>query len=325
MAFELKANESVGDGIARNVRSQIEKALDYLDARNKPAAKSKLGAKSMLGANGKPHRRGAPGKEAVPEIRKCFKRVRAALRLVREDLGDDLYHEENFCFRDAARPLTQVRDAEVLVETADKLAQQFPGAIESGAFAKIHEALLANRQEVTHRVLVEDKAFAAVGDVATRALARLPEWRIERDGWAAVESGVRRVYRAGHRALALAAESPSVANLHEWRKQAKYLWHQLQLLEAAWTESEKEFVDRIHKLSTLLGEDHDLAVLRETLAADPLVYGGHLILKGVFAVIDRGRAELERQAFDLGREIYKDLPKVFMTRIEASMNYEEVK
>ena len=312
MAFELKANEPVGEGITRNVRSQIEKALGYLGTKG-------------VSAKRKPHPGGSSGNEAVPEVRKCFKKVRAALRLVREDLGDDLYHEENYCFRDAGRPLTLVRDAEVLVETADKLAQQFPGAIEPGAFAKIREALLANRQEVTRRVLDEDKAFAAVEEAAARALARLPGWKIERDGWVAVESGLRHVYRGGHRALALAAEDPSVANLHEWRKQAKYLWHQLQLLGAAWTASEKELVDQTHKLATLLGEDHDLAVLRETLAADPLAYGGHRILKGVFAVIDRRRGELEQQAFDLGHEIYKDVPKAFTSRIEALMNCQEVR
>jgi len=66
MAFELKLQESVSDGITRNVRSQIEKALGY------------LGAKSKLDAKRKPERRDKPEKEAVPEIRKCFKRVRAA-------------------------------------------------------------------------------------------------------------------------------------------------------------------------------------------------------------------------------------------------------
>jgi CHAD domain-containing protein len=306
MAFQLKAKESVSDGIKRNVRRQIEKAIQH------------------LGAKRKPHQRGASENEAVREVRKCFKRVRAALRLVREELGDDVYHEENWCFRDAARPLTEVRDAEVLVEIVDKLTSQFAEAIEPGAFAKIHEALLANRQEVTRRVLNEDRAFAAVKEVAIRELARLPDWRIERDGWAALESGLRRVYRTGHRALALAAENSSVENLHELRKQAKYLWHQLELLEAVWTGSEKELLDQTHRLTTLLGEDHDLAVLRETLAADPLSYGGHRILKGVFAVIDGQREELEQQAFALGREIYKDSPKGFTSRIEASMNYEEV-
>jgi CHAD domain-containing protein len=306
MAFQLKAKESVSDGITRNVRRQIEKALKH------------------LGAKGKPSQRGVSQNEAVHEVRKCFKRVRAALRLAREDLGDDVYREENWCFRDAARPLTEVRDAEVLVEIVDKLAQQFAEAIEPGALARIREALLANQQEVTRRVLDDGKAFAAVKEAAACALARLANWRIERADWAALESGIRRVYRKGHRALALAAENSSVENLHEWRKQAMYLWHQLQLLEGAWTDSEKELVERTHQLSTLLGEDHDLAVFRETLAADPLAYGGHRILKDLFAVIDRRRQDLERQAFALGREIYNDSPTVFTNRIEAWMNYREV-
>jgi len=306
MAFELKANEPVATGITRNVKSQIEKALKYLDVAKQS------------------HAEGASEKDAIAEIRKCFKRVRAALRLAREEFGDDLYHEENWCFRDAARPLTQVRDARVLVETADRHRQQFVQRIGPAAYTKIRTALIANRQEVARLVLEESKAFATVADAGTRALARLSDWKLQRDGWAAVGTGLRRTYRQGRRALAVAAESPSVASLHEWRKQTKYLWHQLQLLQAAWTDSEKELVDRTHQLATLLGEDHDLAVLRETLAADPLTYGGHHILKGVFAVIDQHRGELERQAFAVGREIYKELPGTFTSRIEALMHYQEV-
>jgi CHAD domain-containing protein len=310
MAFELKVNEPVGAGITRNVKNQIERALKYLDTKGEPAAKHSSAA-------------GASQKDAIAEVRKCFKKVRAAVRLAREELGDDLYHEENWCFRDAARPITQVRDARVLVETVEGLRQPLVHAIGPGAYTKIRAALIANRQEVARLVLEEGKAFAAVTDAATRAVARLSDWKLQRDGWAAIESGLRRTYRQGRRALALAAESPSVASLHEWRKQTKYLWHQLQLLQATWTESEKELVNRTHQLATLLGEDHDLAVLRETLAADPLPYGGHRILKGVFAVIDPRRGELERQAFAIGREIYKEPPTTFTSRIEALMHCQE--
>jgi len=309
MAFELKVNEPVGAGITRNVKNQIERALRYLDGKAERAAKP------------------APGesqKDAIGEVRKCLKRVRAALRLAREEFGDDLYHEENCCFRDAARPLTQVRDARVLVETADRLRQQLVRAIGPGANAKIHAALIANRQDVERLVLEQGKAFAMVADSTTRALARLSEWKLQRDGWATVEPGLRRTYRHGRHSLALATESPSVASLHEWRKQTKYLWHQLQLLQAGWTDSERELVNGTHQLATLLGEDHDLAVLRETLAADPLPYGGHHILKGVFGVIDQRRGELERQAFALGQEIYKEPPTTFASRIEALMQYQEV-
>ena len=301
MAFQLKAKESVSDGIRRNVRRQIEKALN------------------RLGAESKPHQRDASKDEAThKDVRKCFKKVRAALRLVREDLGDDVYREENWCFRDAGRLLRELRDAEVLAEAMDKLTpQQAAEAVESGAFAKIHETLLANYREAMRRALDEDKSFAAVEKVATRALARLPDWRIERDGWAALEAGLHRTYQTGRRALALAAENSSTENLHEWRKQTRHLRSQLQLLEAAWTGSEKELGDQTQELLQLLGDDHDLAILRETLAADPLAYGGHRILKDVFAVVDRRREELKRQAFALGRTLYKDSPKVFTSRIEA--------
>ena len=200
MSFQLKANESVSDGIGRTVRREIQKAIDH------------------LGSKVPPRQRDAWETEAVHEVRKGFKRVRAALRLVREELGEDVYHEENFCFRDAARPLTLVRDGAMLVETLDKLAQDCADQIEPGAATKVRDTLLARRAEVSSRVLRQDKALAGVVDVARRALARFSDWRVERDGWAALEGGLRRVYRTGHRALSLTAENPSVENLHEWRR-----------------------------------------------------------------------------------------------------------
>ncbi len=67
----------------------------------------------------------------------------------------------------------------------------------------------------------------------------------------------------------------------------------------------------------MLGEDRDLAVLRKTLAADPLIFGGHGILKSAFAIIDRLRGEMELQAFVPGHEIYRDQPRTFNSRIQT--------
>ena len=159
MAFQLRTKESLSGEITRNVRRQIEKAIKHLDSNEKRAP------------------RGTREKEAVPnEVRKCFKKVRAALRLVRDELGDDLYREANYGFRDAARLLSEVCDAVSLADTADKLTSQpFAETVESGAFAKIHEALLTNQEGVTRRVLKEDKAFSAVQELP---LARSPDFRI---------------------------------------------------------------------------------------------------------------------------------------------------
>lgn len=63
MGYKVKKNESVGAGIRRVAREEIEEALDRLDA-------------------GK-----ADPEKTVHELRKHFKRLRAVARLVRADLG----------------------------------------------------------------------------------------------------------------------------------------------------------------------------------------------------------------------------------------------
>ncbi|MGD9302605.1 MAG: CHAD domain-containing protein, partial [Desulfobacterales bacterium] len=59
------------------------------------------------------------------EARKCFKRLRGLLRMARPALGKKQYRRENICFRDAARSLSTVRDAQALVETFDLLEETY--------------------------------------------------------------------------------------------------------------------------------------------------------------------------------------------------------
>src|ERR1022692_4440240 len=121
MAFQLKRKEAISHGIKRNVRRQIEKALRQLRSKGDPD-------------------------ETVYEVRKRFKRVRAALRLVRDNLGDTVYHRENCLSRDAARPLTEAWDAVVLVETLDNLTKYSADQIKPGVFREVRTLLAANRK-----------------------------------------------------------------------------------------------------------------------------------------------------------------------------------
>jgi CHAD domain-containing protein len=281
--FQLKPNESVRRGLIRVTARELDNA------------------QAELRSNGRED-------DAIHEVRKSLKRARAVLRLIRDELGDEAYHRENLAFRDAARPLTEVRDATVLVETLDALVANEP------AFAKVREALLRSRQTVGKRALADGRAAAVVAKALGVALARLPAWTI-REGWPALGTGLERVYRAGWRALAAASREPSVARLHEWRKQTKYLWHALQLIEPAWSASEKGLGELAHQQTVLLGEDHDLAVLRRLVRAAPRTYGGPSVVRNLVTVIDRRREGLQELAFTLGRQLYVDSPKVFTKRI----------
>ncbi len=291
MAFRLNAGESVGDGIKRIVRRQIDHALEAIQQRD-------------------------GDDEAIHEARKRFKRIRAVLRLVRDELGDKVYRLKNTCFRDAGRPLTEVRDARVLLDTLDQLTQHFTGQVSAGALTAGRKTLKANRREVRRRVLQEEDALARVTAALTAARARVPDWRITHRGWSALRRGLRRVYRRGSRALVVASADASVEDLHEWRKQAKYLWHQLQVLEPVWPQVMHELATQAHALTQHLGDDHDLAVLRQTVSASPDGFGGAQAVATLLALIDHRRLELQHEAFQLGRRLYRDKPKAFTRRIK---------
>src|SRR6478672_1204312 len=99
MSYELRADETLGDGVRRIVCRQIENAID--------ASKTKQ--------NGK----GSP----VHETRKHLKKARAALHLVRGEIDRDLWKQEDRCLGKVGRLISDVRDAEVRLQTVRQLRE----------------------------------------------------------------------------------------------------------------------------------------------------------------------------------------------------------
>jgi CHAD domain-containing protein len=294
MSFALKSDESLRKGIRRIARKELEDAREQL-------------IKASNGSRDK----------AVHEARKCFKKIRAILRLVRHAIGERHYRYENTAFRDAARPLTEVRDAEVLVETVDKIAKHFADRVRGQSFAAIRKELMTHQREVRHRVLGEENAFAVVETAVREALGRLNGWADVPDRWAGVGKGVRQVYRQARQAFAHATADPTVQKLHEWRKQVKSLRYQLEILRAVWPEMMGPLADQADHLGELLGDDHDLAVLRHMLTQDPERFGGEKGVELLLALIDRRREELEGEASVLGQRLLQDPSKAFARRLKG--------
>src|SRR5947207_2716692 len=108
MTTQVRIDEAATVSVRRMARKQITKALKTLG-----------GAKQLL------------EDEDVHDARKRLKKARALLRLLRPALGAPVYRRENGSIRDAARPLTDMRDAKILVETLDKLAEHARGDLNS--------------------------------------------------------------------------------------------------------------------------------------------------------------------------------------------------
>src|SRR5262245_24575993 len=227
----------------------------------------------------------------IHDVRKLLKRARAALRLLRKALGSSTYREVNGRLRDAARPFAAARDAKVLVETFESLAPRLRKGDRASIVRTVRRALEDERRRARRSFdakvrMVSEEMVKRARDRAVRA--------VKGDvGWKVPGGGVRRVYRNGRKALRRARELRTVESLHEWRKQAKYLRHGLELLlgdragrrgRAAGARSagggrlpmpsrarkEAPLAVRAHRLSDLLGEDHDHAMLGVKLVTAPM-------------------------------------------------------
>jgi CHAD domain-containing protein len=242
--------------------------------------------------------------EAVHTARKRIKEARAVLRLERAFLGEAGYRRFNDSLRDVARPLADARDAAAMVTTL----ALFPQA----------QRLSATRDHLLRFCQVEyQKMLPIVPELSARAhsIARKMARRslvpkVRRHELGLFAAGLEGSYRAGRRALKRARSRPDFENRHELRKRIKDLRYQFELLRPLSPEEMKRSEDAAHRLTDLLGEDHDLAVLGERLQ-------GNLAAREILEIETR-RAVRWKEALPLAEQLYAQRPKVFVARMKRA-------
>lgn len=289
MPYEFSPQETVAQSLLRCAREQLDRAVQALrdEIHEDPVT-------------------------AIHTARKALKKERALLRLARASLSPQQRATENVRLRDAARMLSGLRDADVMVQAVEQLASRFSGQVPAATFAAVRDQLLDSR--AAQRALTPDGELPpAVIQQLMGARLRVDEWGLRADGWKAIQSGLRRTYRRGRNALGRARRDPSVEHLHEWRKRVKDHWYHLRLLAPVCGPVVAGAAQEAARLSEVLGEDHDLAVLREVLA-------GHWAELGVqtdalMGLIDHRREQLQAEAVQIGLRLYAERPKAFERRL----------
>jgi CYTH domain-containing protein/CHAD domain-containing protein len=288
--YRLQGDEDAATGMRRVILGRLEKATERLREAGED---------------------GDALAEAVHGARKDLKKARAALRLVRDELGEKAFKRENHALRDAARLLSASRDAEVKLATLDALVEG-SGDAPPGAAALWREALVADRDRIVgEEGAPVDDAVAAIDEVAGRA----PEWRIRHDGWKLLGPGLDTAYSEGREAFAALADSPGFEAVHDLRKRGKDLWYQVRLLRDAWEPVLDATAEEIHDFTDLLGDHHDLAVLAEDLAGREQVDPAQR--ETLKALIEARQSTLLGEARSAGGRIYAEKPKAFGRRLRA--------
>lgn len=290
-AYRLHRDDFVPDGIRRIARGRLDSAHEQ------------LGGASKRGVS-----------QAVHETRKELKRLRACLRLSRASIGEETFDRENTAFRMAGRRLSATRDAEVLVQTLDGLRARFADELAPGATDALR-AQLADEQGRAIAALRDGDDVEAALTAIDDARARTRSWTVATEGFEALAPGLRRIYRSGRRRMDAARAEPTTENLHEARKRVKDLCHAAQILRPSRPKRMKQLASDAHDVADLLGDDHDLAVLREYVERHPQCFDDDR-RQSVLAIIDRRRDTLQRKALARGRRLYKRSPKRFVADIE---------
>jgi CHAD domain-containing protein len=278
VAFGLRADESIGKGLRRVVRSELRKAGERLT--------------------------GDRSDEAIHEARKSLKKVRAVLRLV----GDDLHASGSpKHLRRANRLISPLRDADALIETAQSLGRR----------GRALDALDARLTAQKARLTASAKRKHTREDTA-RALARVRrdtrDWRWKRTDFSVLADATTRSYKRARKSMLDAREHREGERFHEWRKTVKTLWYALRLLEGRGLPLGRHVAD-FKRLQTWLGDDHNLVVLGQQLQKTTSPTLSASDRAHLFTLIERRLHTLRRQALTLGARLFADSPKEFARRL----------
>ncbi|MCA9091354.1 MAG: CHAD domain-containing protein [Planctomycetaceae bacterium] len=292
MAYRFKLSESLCDGVRRVASELLEKSMHVLTSTS------------------------VEQPVAVHEFRKNCKKLRGLLRLIRPKLGA-IYELENSWYRDIARELSRARDAQVLVETVDKLRGGSRSPRTTAACDHLRQKLEHRRREVVQDRAALDKLLPRLAELVSSARDRMQAWPLEESGFGLIGPGLKQIYRKGRKAYQQSLNDLTDERLHDWRKRTKDHWYHTRLLRSAWPTVMRARAMELNKLGELLGEDHDLAVLQWTLQEETDLCRSEKDRERIIRKVTSRKQRLRRRAFRLGELMFAESPTALVTRLEA--------
>jgi CHAD domain-containing protein len=234
--YTLYKHELAINGIRRIIRWQLKYALDLL--RDESADKEKV----------------------VHELRKTLKRIRAVLRLVRVEIGEDQFKQYNLYLRDTARKIAPLRDVAVYKAMVKHIASRNPHTFDEPLKVLLND--LDQEYMLLAKKYFEEEKILSVVQEDLEKMTDMPKklWLFHKN-FGLFYGGLLRVFERGRNQLQDTIRVPTMENFHDLRKRVKYLWHIHQVLKQSWPRMFNLISKSLEESSENLGLEHDLAIL----------------------------------------------------------------
>jgi len=291
VAYRLRQQESFAHGLRRLARKELRSAAAELE-------------------------RSAPSPdEAIHEARKSVKKVRAVAQLIEADHGRGLGKSQKQ-LRKVNRTLSELRDADAIMEILGKLRQQDPRVLSEHTFARVRHRLASRKLDLT-KAAAHDRSCEKAAQKLRALQETAKRWRPTHRRFGALAAGMRATHRRGRKALARARKRQRAADFHEWRKQIKALWYQLRLLESC-SAGVRRDVRALHRAETWLGDDHNVVVLCDQLFKDGSPCREVSELARLRCAANRFQRDLRRKAISSMTRIYSYHSADYVGRIKRA-------
>ena len=278
MAYRLHRKRSVPKELRRIVTDELETAIAEL------------------------RKDGTVSETSVHEARKSIKKIRAAIRLMRDELGP-YYKDENRLLGDVGRSLSDLRDASVLVSSLESLSTRTRNGKTRACLKKLAAEFRMRQQQIAN-----DEHSSAIIEAAAQQLQsvaeRVDSWPCSKKGFDALRTGCKRTLHRTRQAFEAVQNSGTAQDLHDWRKRVKDHWYHIRLLAGLWPDVMTSFEWMLNDLETKLGDHHNLEVLKERIQA---LDNPSCDEAGRFAVLQLVTSEqnrLSQEAKEIGERLY---------------------
>jgi CHAD domain-containing protein len=278
MPYRLKRKRSVPKELRRIVAEQLETAVSELN------------------------KSGTVAERSVHEARKSIKKIRAAIRLMRDELGSS-YRDENRFLGDVGRSLSDLRDASVLVASLESLGTRTQNRETKACLKKLATEFRTRQQQMAN-----DKHLSAIVEAAARQLQsvaqRVHDWPCSKKGFDGLRTGCKRTLQRTRDAFEQVQKSGTPQHLHDWRKRVKDHWYHTRLLSKLWPDVMTSFESTLNDLETKLGDHHNLQVLKERIEALENPGCGNSGRTAVLQLITNEQTRLAKESTAIGERLY---------------------
>ena len=302
-SIRLRRRESLQEGIRRLSLEHLDYAINVLVGGDLSPSKT------------------------VHETRKAMRRVRGLLRLVRGELGPDVYRFENVDLRDTGRLLSEARSATVALDTLATVEGRYAELLVGGVFARVRRGLKVQRTAAVQHAIGDPEQRRQIVRTLRSTRARHAALPLEgtlgkpfakpsiRNSYKAIAPGLARTYDRGRLEMADAYRSPSAEGFHQWRKRVRYLRFQLETLTGMWPEVMEGTAIAVDDLGETLGGAHDLAELGRRVRDDHSLTSGKRQRELLSALIEQRRHDLQQRARAKGLRAYAEPTDRFIERL----------